>query len=312
MTKAEREVDEIGKRLLAPLRAVPPPDPKVMSDEKSKFLLKAENLRKDLLLNVRNVNPREAVQHPALRRRLFSLSVYKVLGIAVVVLALLAASSLTVYAAQSSLPGEPLYSIKSLGEDIRLTLTISTEAKLNLTMEYANRRLAEIQSLALHGKSLTDQTSARYQQELEDELELASQMNDRQMQLALGQIKAQAEAQGMTLEELIASLPNQASPAIANLQEQFEEQVQLSEIGEKNPQAFRKEIQERAQNRHGPKKGPTSEQDELLPGMASATPLPNGENNGNKNGLKGSTTPPGHGTPGGGSRLPNPTHTPKP
>lgn len=315
MSRVENNLDEYGKRALAPLRHAPPIDPSVLSDEKAKFLLHAENLRKNIIPT--RLRPTE--RKPDTRWVRLSTPIFKTFVISIFVLLLVAGSSFTVYAAQSSLPGEPLYSVKSLSEDIRLILTFSTKDKLDLTLDFTNRRMGEISNLVEAGKSLPEGTSDRYQHELEDALQLATQMDDQQMFIALGQIKKLAEDQGITIEELLISLPNQTSPAIIHLKERLQEQVQLSTIGEKNPQEFRLEIRERAHNRQGLKHAPISDDLESTPAIASVTPMPAQD----ENGMNQPTEIPGHGnsgngqgqsTPGNsnGNHGPNPTHTPNP
>jgi hypothetical protein len=309
MTRADAEMDDYAKSMLSPLRPVPFADPKMVKEEKAKFLLQGENLRNNLNPSLVEKKLRRVDRYTERRRRWLALPIYKALFIVILVLVLLGASSFTVFAAQSSLPGDPLYPIKSVSEDIRISLAFSTQAKLNLTMDYTNQRVREIQGLATQGKSLPDQTSERYQHELEAELQLAAQMNDQAMQSALLQIKVHAENQGMTVEELIAHLPNQASPAILRLQERLQEQVQLSTIGEKNPQAFRQEIHEREHTHQAPNKQATSEAPASQDTEGAATPAYTLESPGN--GMNQPTTQPGHGNPGNGNHNPNRSHTPK-
>jgi len=317
MTNADNELDEYGKKVLEPLRPTPNIDPKVQADEKVRFLLQAEKLQKNLV--PRLAETRQASCITSTLGDKLSLPVYKVLVVVILLLIFIGGSTFTVYAAQSSLPGEPLYTIKSLSEDIHLSMTFSTKAKLNLTLDYTNRRMSEIRNLVSRGKSLPDQTSVRYQHELEDALQLAAQMDDTQMQVALNEIKYLAENQGISMEELIANLPEQASPAIIRIQERLQEQVQLSAIGENNPQEFRLEIRERAHSRQGPKKSATSDLPGILPTLATiaVTPSPQDDSNGNE--MHKSTQAAGHSnadngqgqsTPGNGNHGPNPTHTP--
>jgi hypothetical protein len=298
MTRAEREWDEYGKRALAPLQSVPPPDPKLVAEEKAKFLMQGENLRKALIPNLAAIESRRTNRQPGTIRGIFSTSIHKILVVAILVLVLVTASSFTVYAAQGSLPGETLYPIKSASEDVWLSLTFSTEAKLNLTLEYTNRRMNEIRSLVSKGKPLPDQTSDRYQQELDSALQLAAQLNNQQMQSALGEIKANAEGQGMTVEQLIAKLPVQASPAIIHLQQRLQEQVQLSTFGEEDPQQFRLQIQQREHLRQGPKHSSTEEQSEMMPAQVTASPEPIQQENGNGGEMNQATEVPGKGNQG--------------
>jgi hypothetical protein len=197
---------------------------------------------------------------------------------AVLALLILVGSTATVYASQSSLPGDPLYIVKSLSEDFRLSFTTSPQAKLDLTLTYTERRIGEITTLVSFGKLLPDKASDRFKGELEDALLLAANMDDDNLERALGKIKQAAESQGTTLEELITNLPDQAEPAILRLQQRLAEQIYLSNFGESDPSSFRQEIQARhnqREKRHGPLKtenpGKLSTEDAKQP------------NNGNRN-----------------------------
>ena len=238
------------------------------------------------------------------------------------VIIVLAGGSATVLAAQNSLPGDQLYPVKTWSEDVRLSLTFSTQAKLNLTLEYTNRRLGEISSLVAQGKMVGDQTSTQYQLELDNALQLAAQMSDQQMQAALGQIKNQAGKQGMTIQELIDQLPPQADPAMMRLEERLNAQVQWSEMGEADPQAFRIQLHESMQKRPGQNKANDTEQ-------SVSTPVPSDKMPGGNNGNGGSggnessqpTQMPGNVIPGNSQGQPmpgngnhdqNPKHTSSP
>jgi hypothetical protein len=204
---------------------------------------------------------------------------------ALIALFILVSSSLTVFAAQSSLPGEILYPVKSWSENIRLSLTYSPQARTNLTLDFTERRIDEITSLVSEGRSLPDSTSERFNAELERALELAAQMDDDQMHFALGQIKKQAESQGMTLEELLNTLPAQAKPALLRLKLRLQEQVTLSSIGESDPQAFRSEIHKRQQNKPGsPKSEPEDDGSQLAPGISPTERQPSQEEPENETG----------------------------
>jgi hypothetical protein len=118
---------------------------------------------------------------------------------------------------------------------------------------------------------------------------------------ALGKIKHQAESQGITLDELISKLPEQAEPAILHLQERLQEQVTLSTIGENDPQAFRSHVIERQHRRPSSGKStPASDGSEIQPTDDSGKDNP--DNNGKGNGKdKGQPTEvPDHGNSGGG------------
>jgi hypothetical protein len=321
MTRDDDALDKYGKRALAPLRSEPPIDPKIAAEEKAKFLLQGENLRQGLVPQTGGVYPGVNRLRLNTLRGKRPMPLLKPFLAALIALFILVGSSFTVYASQNSLPGDPLYVIKSWSEDVRLSMTSAPQAKLNLTLDYTNRRVNEISSLVAGGKVLNDKTSERFQRELENALELAAQMDDTQMKNALGQIKRRAESQGMTIEELINTLPPQAEPAILHLQQRLDEQVKLSTFGENDPNAFRLQIHERLHERQGPKRSSTSDQSESTPAVSSNTAIPNKDDKGKGNGMNQPTEVPGHGnpgngqgqsTPGNGNHGSNPTHTPEP
>jgi len=325
MTRAENELDEFGKRVLAPLRPVPPVDPQVAAEAKMKYLLQGEHLRQELISQSGGIGTTQVRRKPNILQLLQHKPMMKALfAILLAVVIILAGSSFTVYAAQSSLPGEPLYTLKSWSEDVRLSMTFSTKAKLKLTLDYTNRRVDEISSLLAGGKALNDQTSNRFQRELEDALQLAAQLDDTQIQNALSQIRSHAEHQGRTMEGLLGTLPPQAKSAILHLQERLDEQVDLSTIGKTDPHEFRLQISGRHQKRQGPNHKTDTDESQFTPAEPTVTSIPAGDGDNHRNGGNGndqSTEVPGNGgqengqgqsTPGNGNHGPNEIHTPKP
>jgi hypothetical protein len=87
--------------------------------------------------------------------------------------------------------------------------------------------MGEIENMISSGKNLSNQASDRFNRQMESALFLVTEMDDVQMHAALARIKQQAGKQGMTIEELIDRLPEQAKPAIVHLQ-QRQEQVELN------------------------------------------------------------------------------------
>ena len=314
--------DEFGKRVFASLQPTPPLNPKEAAEEKAKFLLLGENLRQGIIPGSSEpaIQQDNGLSTAFLRRR--PTPIFKFMVATWMALIVLVGSSLTVYASQASLPGDALYPIKAVSEDIRLSITRSPQAKLDITLNFTNRRMDEITHLLEMGNPIPAQASDRFQGELESSLQLAAQMEDKQMQGALSEIKSHAESQGMTIDELINQLPEQAEPAIMHIQERLREQVTLSAIGENDPQTYRIKIRERQQRRsetHQPK--PVDDENSSTPDGSSTTPEPTKaeeqHDNGNGNpsqapGNDGSNPGQGNHNPGNGNHGNNPSHTPKP
>src|SRR4030042_4820050 len=120
MTRTDREFDDYGKRVLAPLRQDRNLDPQSAAETKKHFLMQADSLRQGLISQPETGNKQvrpgktnvfRIFQHnPGLKA---------LMAVMLAALIILFGSSITVAAAQSSLPGEPLYAIKSWSEDAR-------------------------------------------------------------------------------------------------------------------------------------------------------------------------------------------------
>lgn len=312
--------DEFGKRILAPLQPTPSLDPKIVAEERNKYLLQVESIRQGFIPGSDMDDARVAEDVFSVHRRKQHYTLLRGLAAVLCALIILVGSSLTVYAAQDSLPGESLYTLKAISEDIRLSVTHSQQARLDITLDYTNRRVDEISQLLAAGKSMPMQASERFQGELEGALLLASQMEDTRMVNALEKIKSHAENQGMTIEQLINQLPEQADPAILRLQARLYEQVELSMIGEHDPRTFRLAMRERQNgNSQKHKSTPASHDRSSTPSSASTTPFTTdeGENHNNRHPTQSpehEESSPGEGNPnpGNGNHNPDPSRTPKP
>jgi hypothetical protein len=86
-----------------------------------------------------------------------------------IVLVLVLAGGGTVFAAESSMPDSPLYSVKLATEQVRLTLTPSQMGKARLCAEIADERVAEIAYMANKGDV---QQVVIITQRLDDKLDL--------------------------------------------------------------------------------------------------------------------------------------------
>lgn len=73
---------------------------------------------------------------------------------AAVILALFLAGGGTVMASSDSLPGDVLYPVKRASEKVQAFFTFGDDAKANLHMKFAERRVKEIESLAEKGRDI--------------------------------------------------------------------------------------------------------------------------------------------------------------
>jgi hypothetical protein len=169
----------------------------------------------------------------------------------VTIMLLFGGAGATVYAAQESGPMDFLYPVKTLGEDLRLGLTSNSQNKLDLALEYSNRRVAEILDAVTNEESIPEKAVLRYQQQLNTALQLTAGMENREMDQALLQIGDQIQKQDRIMEKLQTHVADQAGPLMVQIRQLIRSRLQLVETGLENPAAFRQQIREQEQLQPG-------------------------------------------------------------
>ena len=101
-----------------------------------------------------------------------------VTAIAIVVSLLGGTGAATVYASQDSLPGETLYPVKIWSEDVRLDLTADPQDKLDLSLDFADERMAEIQELVDEGLPVGVEATTALEETLDETLEILAEVPD--------------------------------------------------------------------------------------------------------------------------------------
>lgn len=78
-----------------------------------------------------------------------------------------------VSASQGSLPGEPLYTVKRVSENVQYTFTLNPANRMKLNVEFSNRRLDEIELLIAHGQvGLVDEALVDFEYQINQSLVL--------------------------------------------------------------------------------------------------------------------------------------------
>ena len=113
-------------------------------------------------------------------------------SVSIAMLILVIAGGSTVYAAQSSLPGDTLYPVKTGVENLQLAITTSPAVKANLYLKFAQRRIDEVQQEVKLNRDVNTQTLANVQQQFDDTLKELSNSNN-------------TKASNNTLSQLISS-----------------------------------------------------------------------------------------------------------
>ncbi len=161
------------------------------------------------------------------------------IGLVVIVMALLFGSAgMTAYAAQSALPGDTLYGVKTSLEQTRISMARDASVRAELYLEFAENRLEEISRLIADKryKDISDATKdfEMYANQAIAELEVVAQGDPQQAAVLTGRISEALSRYSRTLTSMLASVPEevraQLSQVIEAAQPQGTPAVQATEV----------------------------------------------------------------------------------
>lgn len=244
----------------------------------------------------------------------------------------LGSTGAAVMAAQSSLPDQPLYPVKTWSESVRSGLTSGEQPRLNLALELANRRAGEMQAMLKAGQVPPQAVITRWQAQLNHALQIAAGRPDEDVPPALQQIRTRLREQEQAFLQLGAPGDPQVRAVLEQVQATLHDRLSLCEQGLEDPDALRQHIRDRDRDgswdrKAGPTLRPT--QSRTAGPRATGTPEPgsgNGPGPGEGQNPWTDETPtpgsgygpgpgdggsePGGGEPGGGSPWVDDTPTP--
>jgi hypothetical protein len=163
--------DEI-KQKLEKLDAIPERNPLKVQSAKKNFLSEARQLAGESTVSV----PRKSWWNQNfVKKETFSM---KLITIATI-LSLLLGGGITAVAAQDSLPGDVLYPVKTLVEDIELGLATTPDSEFEVGFKHANQRFVDIQA-ALEADESIDMSKFmfKFYNGLQETLEVALATED--------------------------------------------------------------------------------------------------------------------------------------
>ena len=150
---------------------------------------------------------------------------------AILVLVLAGATS----AAASSLPGDPLYAVKRISEDVRLALTFDPVARTQLLSELTDRRLEELAEIAKHRPASAPTATQEYADAVNDfanaldELRSADSEDKRNAAQALAEA-ARAKHKAV-LDAVKEQLPAEAQPDVQKVNDDEQERTSPANDG---------------------------------------------------------------------------------
>jgi hypothetical protein len=220
--------------VLNALRVVPTPNPKMQREARQAFLAQANRVLHPVAVN-RKI--RHVINFPNIKKEFFAMP--RILQVVMVVvlgiLMTLGSVSATAFAAQDSLPTGPLYGLKIVTEDTRISLASKSESAIGLLTEFAARRVNEMAQLAAAHLPISLEVLARLDKHLNLALFMSAGLEE--PQASLEQILQMTETQSITLAQARSMSPN--DPILEQAGQHLEIVRSLAESGLMDPGQFR-------------------------------------------------------------------------
>jgi len=232
------------------LRDIPVRDADAVIAGREKFLSQAAEIRANL-----PVSKSEGSRHSNQSRNLstlFGLRKEPLPMLAQIGLAILLAFTLlaggggaTVYASQSSQPDDLLYPVKTWSEDIRYQLTNSEMEQLQLSLEFTERRLEELQLMQQNQTPAEDALIERLQLHIQNSLQLMTQLQlSEQDQL---QIRDRLRTQDQLMEQLQLMQGIPEDGLLLQAREMIQLQLRLAGVEIEDPVQTQQQTQQQQQ-----------------------------------------------------------------
>jgi len=175
------------------------------------------------------------------RRKMRLTFATRLVGIlAAVVMGVTALGGGMAWAANDSLPGDPLYPVKTTVEDMRLALTSAPEDQVDLALRFVEERVEEIQGLLEVERQVPDEAITRMEQHVEQALVYAAWVpSDEEMADVLGQITVRTRIQAQILEQMQLTASQQTRARLGQAAAICRRGAEAAEAGLSDSQAFR-------------------------------------------------------------------------
>lgn len=267
MTQYKDEIDTYIQEVLSQLQELPR-DPKKASMGRDHYCFQVAHLVKEQdIAQAVSITPFHRLNDwiyakvKPLTRKERSAMFGTIATVLVAITILFGGAGATVFAAQTSRPDEILYPLKTFSEDTQLLLTENPQRKLEMLMAYTDRRMAEIATMHSAGEPIQETVQARFQNELDQMLHIATGMKDPLMVQALEHIAIHVQKHEREIERLRVEQPDQIDPIMDQVREMLRLRVYLAELGINDPYAFRNQLQQML--RSGP--GPLNQGENIMP-----------------------------------------------
>lgn len=221
--------DEVIKKL-EKLDSVPDRNPLKVQSQKQYFIKNAQMLKNDLIVPS---SKQQWWNQYFIKKEIFTMKLITILAI----LGLLFGGGITAVAAQDSLPGDVLYPVKTLVEDIELGLATDPDTQFQIAYKHANARFIEIQELIELGTLPPEPFFFKWYETVHETLNFALKTEDPTGKLLMVQHMVQQQNQFANKGEITSE------PMMQMFQNALKYQQGLIDAGLEEPENLTNELE---------------------------------------------------------------------
>lgn len=255
MTQIPEKPDPRLEEWLDSLRATPSRDPQGAARGRAAFLAAAKAALPVSTAPRSRLNHWKNTMRGIFRPQQEKKPMFSTFGTLLLILTLLlGGGGATTAAAQSAQPDGLLYPVKVWSEQARYALTADETARLELQLQFAGRRMAEIQTQLAEGQTPSEALQIRLQSHLQLALTLAAGLPEGQITAALQRVQTALQTHLRAAEAWQSADPLGQQVALQT-RAMLQEKLGLCETGLQDPARLRQRLHEQNEATATPTEG---------------------------------------------------------
>jgi hypothetical protein len=201
---------------------------------------------------------------------------YKVLAAVMAVVVAVAGMGGSVLLAADSLPGQLLYPVKLISEDVSLALTLDPASRAELALDYASERVQEMERLLQRGEDVPDSVVARLTRQMEQAMVEIARSRPEEVPALLERVTERTRIDQQALDDAAAGVGEETQARLHEASQVMERARQSAEndplyLEHQQPQVLGSRSRSRASSSTRALQGRTGKRRLNRPGTLSAT-----------------------------------------
>jgi hypothetical protein len=192
---------------------------------------------------------------PTGRRKMNLMLAYKVLAVVMAMVMAVAGMGGSVVLAADSLPGDLLYPVKLISEDVSLALTPDPSDRARLSLDYAAERVSEMERLSRQGEDVPDSVLDRMARQMSQAMVEIARSRPEEVPALLQRVTERARTYQETLEQTQSTVRQETQTQLHEAAQLMERACQEAETALNDPARFRDEYQLQQQQSQGSPQG---------------------------------------------------------